>query len=72
MIGFPSPFFLHLGFQLSHLYLSSGGLYPRSKVDKVIEEADKVKSFGEKLSKSLPPGGHEDISILVSQRLKNQ
>ncbi|RWW35847.1 hypothetical protein BHE74_00059177, partial [Ensete ventricosum] len=36
-----------------------------SEVDKVIEEADKVKSYGEKLSKSLPLGGHEDISILA-------
>ncbi|CAL9764196.1 unnamed protein product [Musa acuminata subsp. burmannicoides] len=56
----------------SNTYKENGGLYPRSKVDKVIEEADKVKSFGEKLSKSLPPNGHEDISILASQRLKDQ
>ncbi|RRT72076.1 hypothetical protein B296_00013311 [Ensete ventricosum] len=45
--------------------ISSNTYKDKSEVDKVIEEADKVKSYGEKLSKSLPLGGHEDISILA-------
>lgn len=57
---------------LLNFYVLSGGLYQSSEVDEVIEEADKVNSFGEKLSASLPPSGREDVSILTSQRLKNQ
>ncbi|URE11302.1 Flavin containing amine oxidoreductase, partial [Musa troglodytarum] len=37
----------------------------------VIKEANKVKIFGEKLSKSIPPDSHGDISILASQRLED-
>ncbi|RWV84184.1 hypothetical protein GW17_00054120 [Ensete ventricosum] len=56
---------------LLNFYLLSGGLYQSSEVDEVIEEADKVDSFGQKLSASLPPSGREDVSILTSQRLKD-
>ncbi|CAL9121708.1 unnamed protein product [Musa textilis] len=55
----------------SNTYKENGGLYLRSEVDKVIKEANKVKIFGEKLSKSIPPDSHGDISILASQRLED-
>ncbi|KAF3322083.1 polyamine oxidase-like protein [Carex littledalei] len=56
----------------ANIYKQGGGLYDESEGEKSIESADGVYEEGEKLSKSLPSSGLEDISVLTMQRLQNQ
>ncbi|KAK9113767.1 hypothetical protein Syun_020564 [Stephania yunnanensis] len=56
----------------ANTYKQAGGKYESSFAQSAFDKADDLEKFGESVSNKLTATRQEDISILVSQRLKNQ
>ncbi|KAL6010988.1 hypothetical protein ACLOJK_001432 [Asimina triloba] len=56
----------------ANTYKQYGGLYEESVTEAAFDMADRLSEFSTNISKSLSASRLEDISVLASQRLKNQ